>query len=106
MTGEKKARIGRCARCEHRLNSPGWSWPRCAGSGYDSGNLPRIELNDQYMEGADSNCPKGHWTGLEPIDLEARQLQQEQRSLELLLEHPFFRRLDDQEPGGGARHSR
>jgi len=67
MNGRKKARIERCSRCRmrvtrHESHAGPHGYSRFCGA-EDS----PIELHDSYMEGPDSNCPLGYWSGLDPV---------------------------------------
>lgn len=67
MATQKQARRRCCRGCRSVM----WRSPRFSGPhGYSrfctAGDGRRIELHDAYMEGPDSNCPRGKWAGLEP----------------------------------------
>ena len=74
MTGIKMARIRKCAGCEFNRNTGAWPWPRCCFHG-ESGAPDR---DNAFMEGPEGNCPAGRWENLEPVDLEAEQIRQEE----------------------------
>ncbi len=95
MTGLKMAQIRRCVACEFRWNATNWDWPRCAGAGFEEDGRPKLELNNVFMEGPASNCPRGYWDGLEPVDLEGERQAKQDRGVERMLEHPLLKHLDN-----------
>ena len=61
----KMARQKTCQDCEHLIKRGGhiWKWWHCMAQGWD--NL--IERTDEFMCGAETNCPAGKWIGLKPV---------------------------------------
>ncbi len=67
MTGIKQARIRACHGCEYRYtrHAKYMDWPHCDGWPA-AGDL---ELDNEFMEGPDDNCPRGKWAHLAPVDM-------------------------------------
>jgi len=64
MDGVKKARIECCHECEHRISKHSEYAGAHGYSVFCTYGGERVELHDKYMEGPDSNCPLGRWSGL------------------------------------------
>ncbi len=64
--GVKFARVRKCRWCEWRRSAASsvWQWPRCMNLGATG-----IDLDDAFMEGPETNCPGGLWTGLPPLNI-------------------------------------
>ena len=65
------ARRSVCQGCvQSRVCPARWQWMACL-----AGREP-VQISPEYVSGPETNCPLGHWTGVEPIDLEARRIEQ------------------------------
>ncbi len=67
LTGTGLARLRVCHQCLNWYARSGnvEKWPHCDAVD------PPVELSRETMEGPDTNCPRGKWAGLDPVDLEA-----------------------------------
>ena len=65
MDGLKLARIRRCRACGEWRAAPTWRWPHCVAA------KPEAEIDNAFTGGPESNCPRGTWQGLTPVDLAA-----------------------------------
>lgn len=99
------ARRRRCDACEHRRTAHAGvaPWPMCVfdateivsgvqgpGSGVEpqaltpsSPQATSISLSDFYLDGPESNCPAGYWTGLAPVDPAADAAQMREHMLKI-----------------------
>jgi len=78
MNGLGWARLRVCHKCRNWYARSGdvERWPHCDAA------RPARELSREAMEGPASNCPRGKWDGLEPVDLEAERAQSRARMVE------------------------
>lgn len=99
--GTQLARVRRCTGCKHCWMTHGWPWHRCAAAGVGPDGIPLVELSDEHALGPPSNCPKGFWDNLEPVDEEKGRAERVQRHLEYTWNklQPFAGRMSGEEFG-------
>jgi len=63
--GLKFARRDVCNVCpENRWSVGTWNWVRCRACGVDSNGDAIQDLDDDFVNGPESNCPLGKWAGV------------------------------------------
>ena len=62
----KQNRIKTCQRCPRYRACGAWTWPRCFSGLLNDANPARaLELSDDFMGDAASECPAGKWLGVD-----------------------------------------